>query len=112
MAVARAKGSLKGKPPKLSQTLRALLLKLHRAGKRSIAELAELFSIGRAMVYREIARPRTEARSAHRERSPRQAVERPKPIVGRRSLLIIDPPMPKRVARVLHSWHAEKDHPA
>ena len=56
MAVARAKGKLKGKPPKLSPTQRALLLKLHRAGEHTIAELAELFSVSRATVYRELAR--------------------------------------------------------
>jgi len=73
MAVARAKGKLKGKPPKLSPTQRALLLKLHRAGEHTIAELAELFSVSRATVYRELARalngrrPRTTALAAFRE---------------------------------------------
>ncbi len=56
MAIARAKGRLKGKAPKLS-TQRAVLLKLHGDGEHSIAELAELFSVSRATVYREIARP-------------------------------------------------------
>ena len=56
MAIARAKGRLKGKAPKLSPTQRRVLLKLHGAGEHSIAELAELFSISRATVYREIAR--------------------------------------------------------
>jgi DeoR/GlpR family transcriptional regulator of sugar metabolism len=55
-AIARAIGRLKGKAPKLSRTQRTLL-KLHRAGEHSIAELAELFSVSRATVYREIARP-------------------------------------------------------
>jgi DNA invertase Pin-like site-specific DNA recombinase len=73
MAVARAKGKLKGKPPKLSPTQRALLLKLHRAREHTIAELAELFSVSRATVYRELARapngrrPRTTALAAFRE---------------------------------------------
>jgi DNA invertase Pin-like site-specific DNA recombinase len=57
MAIARAKGRLKGKTPKLSRTQRTVLLKLHGAGEHSIAELAELFSVSRATVYREIARP-------------------------------------------------------
>ena len=48
---------LKGKAPKLSSTQRTVLLKLHGAGEHSIAELAELFSVSRATVYREIARP-------------------------------------------------------
>ena len=42
MAIARAKGRLKGKAPKLSPTQRAVLLKLHAAGDHSIAELAKL----------------------------------------------------------------------
>jgi DNA invertase Pin-like site-specific DNA recombinase len=57
MAIARAKGRLKGKAPKLSPTQRTVLLRLHGAGEHSIAELAELFSVSRATVYREIARP-------------------------------------------------------
>jgi DNA invertase Pin-like site-specific DNA recombinase len=56
MAIARAKGRLKGRAPKLSPTQRTMLLKLHRVGEHSIAELAELFSVSRATVYREIAR--------------------------------------------------------
>ena len=59
MAIARAKGRLKGKAPKLSRTQRTVLLKLHGAREHSIAELAELFSISRATVYREIARSLT-----------------------------------------------------
>jgi DNA invertase Pin-like site-specific DNA recombinase len=60
MAIARAKGHLKGKAPKLSPTKRTVLLKLHGAGEHSIAELAELFSVSRATVCREIARARAE----------------------------------------------------
>jgi DNA invertase Pin-like site-specific DNA recombinase len=56
MAIARAKGRLKGKAPKLSPTQRVVLLRLHAAGEHSIAELGELFSVSRATVYREIAR--------------------------------------------------------
>jgi DNA invertase Pin-like site-specific DNA recombinase len=59
MAIARAKGHLKGKAPKLRPTKRAVLHKLHGAGEHSIAELAELFSV-RATVYREIARTHAE----------------------------------------------------
>jgi DNA invertase Pin-like site-specific DNA recombinase len=56
MAIARANGRLKGKAPKLSRTQRAVLVKLHQAGDHTIAELAELFSVSRATVYRELAR--------------------------------------------------------
>ncbi|MBW4096421.1 MAG: recombinase family protein [Acidobacteria bacterium] len=53
MDVARAKGRLKGKKPKLSKTQRKHLLTLHDAGERAQAELAELF---RTTVYRELQR--------------------------------------------------------
>jgi DNA invertase Pin-like site-specific DNA recombinase len=66
MAIARAKGKLKGKPPKLSTTRRALLLKLHKGGEHTIAELAELFSVSRATVYRELARKRPPTRAPSR----------------------------------------------
>ena len=59
MAIARANGRLKGKAPKLRPTQRTVLLKLHGAGEHSIAELAELFSVSRATVYRELARSQT-----------------------------------------------------
>ncbi len=57
MAIARAKGRLKDRALKFSPTQRTVVLKLHGAGEHSIAELAELFSVSRATVYREIARP-------------------------------------------------------
>ncbi len=63
MAIARAKGRLKGKPPKLSATQWALLLKLHKAGEHTIPELAELFSVSRATVYRELARTQPRLRT-------------------------------------------------
>lgn len=56
MAVARAKGRLRGKQPKLSASQRRHLLTLHRAGEHIQAELAELFSVSRTTIYREIQR--------------------------------------------------------
>jgi DNA invertase Pin-like site-specific DNA recombinase len=61
MAIARARGKLKGKPPKLSVRQQAHLVELHRAGEHSIADLAELFSVGRATVYRVLDRARATA---------------------------------------------------
>jgi DNA invertase Pin-like site-specific DNA recombinase len=58
MAIARANGKLKGKQPKLSLRQRAHVLILAEAGDHTIAELAELFSVSRATIYREIARAR------------------------------------------------------
>ena len=56
MAVARAKGRLKGKQPKLSARQQARLVQLHEAGEHKIAELAELFSVSRPTVYRVLER--------------------------------------------------------
>lgn len=56
MAVARAKGRLRGKRPKLSPTQEAHLVSLHRAGSHTSAELAELFGVARSTVYRAIER--------------------------------------------------------
>jgi DNA invertase Pin-like site-specific DNA recombinase len=58
MAIARAKGRLKGKTPKFSARQRVHVLNLVQAGDHTIAELAELFSVSRATIYREIARAR------------------------------------------------------
>jgi len=56
MAVARAKGKLKGKPPKLSARQQAELVRMHGTGEYTIADLMELFSVGRATVYRVLER--------------------------------------------------------
>ena len=59
MAIARAKGKLKGRAPKLSAARQAHLLKLHTAGEHTIAELAELFEVSRPTVYRTLSRAST-----------------------------------------------------
>src|ERR1035438_3029849 len=56
MKVAKAKGRLRGKPPKLSPTQETHLVGLYRAGQHITAELAELFSVGRSTVYRAVQR--------------------------------------------------------
>jgi DNA invertase Pin-like site-specific DNA recombinase len=56
MAVARAKGKLKGKPPKLSARQQAELVRMHGTGEYTIADLIELISVGRATVYRTLQR--------------------------------------------------------
>jgi DNA invertase Pin-like site-specific DNA recombinase len=58
MAVARAKGKLRGKPPKLTGRQQDHLVKLRDAGEHSIADLAEMFSVSRPTVYRTIERAR------------------------------------------------------
>jgi DNA invertase Pin-like site-specific DNA recombinase len=59
MKVARAKGRLRGKKPKLSPRQEAHLVALHHAGTHTSAELAELFSVARSTVYRAIERSPT-----------------------------------------------------
>jgi DNA invertase Pin-like site-specific DNA recombinase len=56
MAVARAKGRLRGKQPKLSPQQERALVKLHGAGERTVNELGELFGVGRSTVYRALER--------------------------------------------------------
>ncbi len=58
MKIAAAKGRLRGKQPKLTKQQTAHLVKLHQGGEHSVAEIAELFGIGRATVYRTLERAR------------------------------------------------------
>ncbi len=58
MRIAKAKGHLKGKKPKLNPRQERHLVELHASGEYSTAELAE---VGRSTVYRAIER------SAHRD---------------------------------------------
>src|SRR5437763_828625 len=50
MAVARARGKLKGKQPKLSDRQQKELRRMHGTGDYSISDLAELFSVSRGSV--------------------------------------------------------------
>ncbi len=56
MAIARLRGKLRGKPPKLSDKQQKELCRMHDTGDYSISDLAELFSISRPTVYRTLAR--------------------------------------------------------
>jgi DNA invertase Pin-like site-specific DNA recombinase len=56
MKIAKAKGRLKGGKPKLRPTQEAHLVALYRSGDHTVSELCDLFSIGRATVYRAIRR--------------------------------------------------------
>lgn len=56
MKVAKAKGRLRGKSPKLTPRQEAHLVQLHAADKHTEGELAELFSVGRSTVYRALQR--------------------------------------------------------
>ena len=56
MKVAKAKGRLRGKKPKLNPKQEAHLMKLHDAGEHTTAELGELFGVARSTVYRTVKR--------------------------------------------------------
>ena len=56
MKVAKAKGRLRGKQPKLKPNQAKHLLELHDSGNYAQVELAELFSVGRSTIYRTIHR--------------------------------------------------------
>jgi DNA invertase Pin-like site-specific DNA recombinase len=58
MKVARAKGRLRGKQPKLKPNQAKHLLDLHDSGSYAQAELAELFGVGRSTIFRTIERMR------------------------------------------------------
>ena len=63
MKVAKAKGRLRGKQPKLNRRQEAHLVSLVHSGEYSTLEVAELFGAGRSTVYRAIERQRVEARA-------------------------------------------------
>jgi len=56
MKVAKAKGRLQSKQPKLNVRQEAHLVALHRAGDHTVAELGDLFGVARSTVYRAIQR--------------------------------------------------------
>ncbi len=56
MAIAKAKGRLRGKQAKLKRTREAQLVALWRAGSHTTLELAEMFDVARSTVYRAIQR--------------------------------------------------------
>jgi len=56
MALARARGRLKGRKPKLSEKQARELKRMHGTGDYSISDLAELFSVSRPTVYRTLQR--------------------------------------------------------
>ena len=56
MAIARAKGKLRGKQPKLSEKQQKELCRMHATGDYSIGDLAEVFAVSRPTVYRTLYR--------------------------------------------------------
>lgn len=64
MAVAKAKGKLQGKKPKLSDKQQRELRRMHGTGEYTIADLAEVFSVSRPTVYRVLQRAPEQRRAA------------------------------------------------
>jgi len=62
--VARAKGRLRGRKPKLTAEQEAHLAVLVATGEYSTLEVAELFGVARSTVYRAIHRARAQAGDA------------------------------------------------
>lgn len=60
MAVARAKGKLKGKKPKLSDRRQTELRRMYDTGEYSISDLSEVFAVSRPTVYRVLKRTQSE----------------------------------------------------
>ena len=58
MKVAKAKGRLRGKQPKLNHRQEAHMVALLHAGEYSTADLADLFGVARSTVYRAVERER------------------------------------------------------
>jgi len=56
MAIARAKGRLRGKQPKLSAKQQKELRRMHDTGDYSVSDLAELFTVSRPTIYRTLNR--------------------------------------------------------
>jgi DNA invertase Pin-like site-specific DNA recombinase len=56
MAIARARGRLRGKQPKLSDKQQKELCRMHDTGNYAISDLAEVFSVSRPTVYRTLKR--------------------------------------------------------
>lgn len=56
MAVAKGKGKLRGRQPKLSKRQEAHLVSLHQGGVHTVTEIAELFGVARSTVCRAIQR--------------------------------------------------------
>jgi DNA invertase Pin-like site-specific DNA recombinase len=61
MKIAKTKGRLRGRQPKLNARQEAHLMAVFQTGEHSTGELADLFGVGRSTVYRAIERQRAKA---------------------------------------------------
>ena len=65
MAIARARGKLRGKQPKLSERQQKELRRMHDSGEYSISDLADLFSVSRPTIYRTLGRQKSATDDRH-----------------------------------------------
>lgn len=82
--MAKAKGHLRGKQPKLNPRQEAHLVELLHNGEYSTAEIGDLFGVARSTVYRAVARSKastTAGRTAATTTAPAPHAG-PKPIIG------------------------------
>ena len=82
MKVARAKGRLRGKQPKLTAQQEAVLAGLHEAGEHTSGELAALFGVARSTVYRALERQRAHAAESAGGPAPVRAAVRTRAAAG------------------------------
>ena len=73
MKVAKAKGPLRGKQPKLGPMQEKHLVELYRSGEHTVSELEQLFGVTRSTVYRAVRRAGGPA-GGGRMRRPRRPV--------------------------------------
>ena len=69
MAVARAKGKLRGKKPKLTPKQQKELRRMYDTGGYSISDLAELFAVSRPTIYRTLDRVPARSDDNYREQN-------------------------------------------
>ncbi|MHA6799694.1 recombinase family protein [Bounagaea algeriensis] len=63
MAVAKARGKLRGKQPKLSTKQQRELVRMYGTGEYTIADLAEVFTVSRTTVYRTLQRDQSSTKA-------------------------------------------------
>lgn len=62
IAIARAQGRMRGKPPKLNERRTKKLLEEYETGSATVAQLAEDYAVSRATIYRTIKRAKTKGK--------------------------------------------------
>jgi DNA invertase Pin-like site-specific DNA recombinase len=70
MRVAKAKGHLRGKQPKLNPRQEAHLVALLKSGEYSTAEIGDLFGVARSTVHRAIGRDKARKRAQRSGAAP------------------------------------------